>query len=151
MHSIARRFLRRRVSSHWAPSYSRRCNGWPKIPGMPSIDNYYLLLGLMHGVYAVMLLAAILVVMQVRLYRNGMRYAPMKPPGSSLSFCLFGIYLGFMFSIATVYMGENVIPVFFLITGFADAYLFAGGDGVLQESSAQPAVLIQERFARVVY
>jgi hypothetical protein len=125
-------------------------NGWPKISGMPSIDNYYLLLALMHGVYAVVLLISIIVLMMVRLYRNGMRYAPMKPPGSSLSFCLFGIYLGFMFSIATVYMGENVIPVFFLITGFADGYLFAGGDGVLQERSDRQAESIPVRFARVV-
>lgn len=127
-------------------------NGWPKLPGMPSIDNYYLLLAMMHGVYATLLLISINVAMVVRLYRNGMRYAPMKPAGSSLSFCLLGIYLGFMFSIATVYMGENVIPVFFLVTGFADAYVCGGGDAQLLQRSGPQLLeaVIKPRFARVV-
>lgn len=127
-------------------------SGWPKIPGMPSIDNYYLLLALMHGVYATLLLVTIIVVMMVRLYRNGMRYAPMKPAGSSLSFCLLGCYLGFMFSIATVYMGENVIPVFFLVTGFADGFLGGGGDAQLLKRTGTTVaeVALRPRFARVV-
>lgn len=36
---------------------------WPKIPGMPSIDNYYLLLALMHGVLALGFLLLIFLMM----------------------------------------------------------------------------------------
>jgi hypothetical protein len=106
-------------------------NGWPKIASMPSIDNYYLLLSLMHGVIATALLLTIMLSLLVRLYRNGMKYAPMSPPGSSLSFTLLGIYAGIMFSVATVYIGGNVLPLFYVLTGFTDAYLLAGGDKTL--------------------
>lgn len=133
-------------------------NGWPKVSGMPSIDNYYLLLALMHGVPVVLLLIAILVSLFVRLMRNGFRSAPMKPSGSSLSFTLAGIFAGFIFSILTVYMGDNVIPIFFTIVGFSEGYLQAGGDasdrrrnagiaggvGITVTSTTQP------RFAHVL-
>lgn len=126
-------------------------NGWPKVAGMPSIDNYYLLLALMHGVPAVALLVAILLMMLVRLLRNGFRSAPMTPDGGSLAFSLAGIYAGIMFSILTVYMGDSVIPVFFTIVGFSEGYLLAGGDasvtiaGTLAANSPAPP-----RFARIL-
>jgi len=103
-------------------------NGWPKVGGMPSIDNYYLLLTLMHGLPASMLFIAIQVSLMVRLLKNGFACAPMKPIGSSLSFTLGGVYLGLLFTFFTVYLGENVVPIFFLITGFAEGYLIVGGD-----------------------
>ena len=127
-------------------------NGWPKIAGMPSIDNYYLLLALMHGVIAPALLFLILAITCVRLYRNGMQSAPLEPPGSSLSFDLFGIYIGFAFSIATVYMGENVLPMFFIMLGFTEGYLLAGGDRSLSGATVatQLAPVQAFRFRRVV-
>ncbi len=106
-------------------------SGWPQIPGMPSIDNYYLLLALMHGLGATALFTLILVVMAVRLFRDGMRNAPLPAPTSSLSFIMFGIYIGIAFSIATAYIGLNVIPIFFMFTGFAEGHLVNGGDGAL--------------------
>ena len=124
-------------------------NGWPKVLGMPSIDNYYLLLTLMHGVPAVGMLLLILVSLVVRLLRNGFRSAPAKPQGSSLSFTLAGIYVGFAFSILTVYMGDNVIPIFFTVVGFSEGYLQAGGDASVMrtaERAAGPA----PRFAHVL-
>lgn len=103
-------------------------NGWPKVLGMPSIDNYYLLLALMHGIPASMLLVLIMVSIMLRLLKNGFANAPRSPLGSSLSFTLGGIYLGFIFTFFTVFLGENVLPIFFLITGFAEGYLLRGGD-----------------------
>jgi len=111
---------------HTALGWGR--NGWPKVPGMPSIDNYYLLLSLMHGVPAAALLLTLLAAMITRLLRNGMKAGMMRPKGSSLSFRLAGIYAGLAFSVLTVYMGDNVIPLFFTLTGFAESYLCAGGD-----------------------
>ncbi len=111
-------------------------NGWPKVSGMPSIDNYYLLLALMHGVPATGLLLLLLIVMIARLLRNGMRAGMLKPKGSSLSFRLAGIFAGFAFSVLTVYLGDNVIPIFFTLLGFADNYLCSGGDLALLVSQA---------------
>ena len=131
-------------------------NGWPKVSGMPSIDNYYLLLALMHGVGATTLFLTIQLSMIVRLLRNGFANAPMKPLGSSLSFTLAGIYVGLIFTFFTVYMGENVLPVFFLLTGFAEGYLLAGGDASVRapnkvtSTSTEFSATAQQRFAVVL-
>jgi hypothetical protein len=126
-------------------------NGWPKVPGMPSIDNYYLLLCLMHGVPAALLLVAILVLLQARLLYNGFRSAPAFPEGSSLSFTLAGIFTGFMFAILTVYMGDNVVPIFFTLVGFSEGYLKAGGDAAALSKQDMAAMAIAApRFAHVI-
>ncbi len=131
-------------------------NGWPKVLGMPSIDNYYLLLALMHGIPASMLFVLIQLSMMGRLLRNGFANAPKKPLGSSLSFTLGGIYLGMMFTFFTVFLGENVLPIFFLITGFAEGYLIAGGDSTSIDPSKDGAqrdqlmVAPEPRFAVVM-
>ena len=78
--------------------------GWPKLPGMPSIDNYYLLISLMHGVTALGLLLAIFIWLIVRLGRYGAA-RPSSSPSGSLAFSLLGAYLAVMVSIATVYLG----------------------------------------------
>jgi hypothetical protein len=123
-------------------------NGWPKVPGMPSIDNYYLLLSLMHGVTATALLALLIVTLITRLLRNGMRTGQLQPAGSSLSFRLAGIYAGLAFAILTVYLGDSVIPIFFTLTGFTESYLQSGGDRTLL-SPAPPAPAAARRFATV--
>lgn len=80
---------------------------------MPSIDNYYLLLALMHGVIALGFLRLIFLVMMLRLFLHSMLAPPAEPRGSNLGFTLLGIYAATGFSIATVYMGGQVIPPLF--------------------------------------
>ena len=103
-------------------------NGWPKDPGMPSIDNYYLLLALMHGVIVAGLFIVILVSLVVRLIRDGMRNQRARGAAPSLSFTLAGIFAGLLFTWFTVYLGESAMPIFFLLIGFTERYLNSGGD-----------------------
>lgn len=103
---------------------------WPKVPGMPSIDNYYLLLLLMHGLVAVGCLLAIILVMMTRLIVHGMRQPLAEPRGSSLAFTLASLYVAIGFSIATVYLGLETVPLLFMITGWAVAYLDSGVEGI---------------------
>lgn len=99
-------------------------NTWPKVSGMASIDNYYLLLSLMHGVLATGILAGLMLWMGVRLFLKGMA----EPAGAnSLAFTLLGILLAFVVSIVTVYMGEAVVPAFFLLLGWAEAHIQGNG------------------------
>jgi hypothetical protein len=106
---------------HSSWGYGR--NTWPQDPTAPSIDNYYLLLWLMHGLIAVVFLLTIMVTMTFRLVRQEMRSPVKYPLGSSLGFTLAGIYIIYAVTIATVYMGLQTIPIFALITGWSEGYL----------------------------
>ena len=101
---------------------------WPKVLGMPSIDNYYLLLALMHGLLALGCFVGLIFYMSRRLFVRGMRAPPNLPRGGSLAFTLLAVYIAIGFSVATVYMGNQVVPLLFLISGWAEGYLKHGQD-----------------------
>jgi hypothetical protein len=124
-------------------------NTWPQHPGMPSIDNFYLLLSLMHGLPALFFLWGIFILMQARLFWRGMQEKPGGLPGSSLNFTLMSIYVAYGFTLFTVYMGKQTVPLFFLITGWADAHLAgASTDGeAVSPDSTSPA---RSRFRRIM-
>lgn len=95
-------------------------NTWPKIGGMESIDNYYLLLALMHGVITLIFLLSIMAWMTIRLSTRGLS----EPVGrASLPFTFAGIIAMMFVSLGTVYLGEQPMPAFFFILGWAEAYL----------------------------
>jgi len=123
-------------------------NTWPKVSGMPSIDNYYLLLSLQHGLGALFLLWSIFLVMMFRLFRRGMQI-PQYAVKNSLAFTLLGIYAAYFITIATVFMGEQTLPLFFIITGWADAYLKQPAESAISTTSA-PLTRRPFHFRRVV-
>jgi hypothetical protein len=113
-------------------------NTWPKVPGMPSIDNYFLLLTLMHGAITTGLFLALFLWSGLRLLRMGMK----EPIGTnSLSFTFAGIQIAILVSLVTVYLGEQAIPVTFLVLGWAEAHLqqpFQADGGVSVKVLAGP-------------
>jgi O-Antigen ligase len=121
-------------------------NTWPKDPSAPSIDNYYLLLSLMHGFVAMGMLVAIMVTMTVRLVWSELRSPVVYPLGSSLGFTLAGIFVVYAVTIATVYMGLQALPVFALISGWSEGYLIRPWTP-LSEPTVVPSVY---SFKRVV-
>lgn len=123
---------------------------WPKVPGMPSIDNYYLLLLLMHGTLGLTLFVAIILWMFGRLLAHGLRQPLAIPSGSSLAFTLAAIYVAVGVSVATVYLGLQAIPMLFLITGWAEGYLRSGTEGIGAPSPATPLPASGYRFRRVL-
>ncbi len=123
-------------------------NTWPKLRGMESIDNHYLLLALMHGVVAAALFGALLVWMGVRLVRKGLA----EPGGvNSLAFTFAGIVVAVAISLVTVYLGENAVPAVFLILGWAEGYIQGRGHLAVGGPGA-PAVPqpVAPRFRRVI-
>jgi hypothetical protein len=104
--------------AHMALGWGR--NTWPKVPGMPSIDNYFLLLTLMHGLVTTALFITLFFWSGLRLFYMGMK----EPIGiNSLSFTFAGIQIAILVSLVTVYLGEQAIPVTFLVLGWAEAHL----------------------------
>lgn len=124
-------------------------NGWPKVPGMPSIDNHFMLIALMHGLIALSLFVGIFLWIGVRLIRRGLRAPPTAAGRNDFAFALAGIFLAIFVSIGTVYMGEQVLPIFFLLTGWADAYLGRAPDTETGSDSSGPQPL-RHRFNRVI-
>ncbi len=123
---------------------------WPKVPGQPSIDNYYLLLFLMHGVIAFTLFMTVLLGMSIRLMVHAMRRPNPQPLGSSLAFTLVGIYMVYIVSVATVYMGNQTVALLFLITGWAEGYLHAGREQTMGTTPAARAPTSPYRFRRIL-
>ena len=122
-------------------------NTWPKVPGMASIDNYYLLLSLMHGVLTMALLVALMAWMSVRLLRKGLSE---PPQANSLAFTFLGIIVAFFISLVTVYLGENVVPAFFLMLGWAEAYIHGQGAAGIGGTSSAVQSARAFKFRRVM-
>lgn len=123
-------------------------NTWPKVPGQPSIDNYYLLLMLMHGYLALALLLAPLFWVGGRLFRRGMTEPFALPPGSSLAFTLLGAIASMYVSIATVFLGLSTRPLLFLLIGWAEGHLLRTAPAV--EGAVVTPAPPPFRFARVL-
>lgn len=123
-------------------------NTWPKVPGMSSVDNYYLLLSLMHGVLVTLLLVSLMGWMSIRLFRKGMA-EPVE--ANSLAFTFLGIIIAFFVSLVTVYLGESVVPALFLMLGWAEGYIQGNGyRGIGSLPAPPPAQATGFNFRRVI-
>ena len=112
-------------------------NTWPKVGGMESIDNYFLLLSLMHGVLATLLLLGLFLRQSMRLFIHGCTAPPRSNP---LSFTLAGMLIMVFVSLVTVYLGEQAMPMLFLIFGWSEATLARrSGSLPLKVATAPPA------------
>lgn len=125
-------------------------NTWPKVPGMPSIDNYYLLLALMHGLPAVGFFLALVAAMPLRLLADALGRMPLPAPGGELGITLAGIYLGIGLAVATVYMGNQVIPLFAILTGWSEGYLLANRIAVPAAPKRRLVLGAQPAYRRVL-
>jgi len=124
-------------------------NTWPKVGGMESIDNYYLLLSLMHGLLSTGLLVAVMLWLMARLLIQGLK----EPAGhNSLSLCLMGTIASVLVSLVTVYLGENVLPAFFFILGWAEGFLQdpASDPGLTPAKGSTTPAGMGLRFRRVI-
>ncbi len=121
---------------------------WPKVRGMESIDNYYLLLSLMHGVPAMLMLVVMLLGSALACLRRGLA----EPPGThSPAFAFAGIFMAVFVSLATVYLGEQVLPMLFLLLGWAQGWLRQPApQGVFGGLGAHRAAPVARAFRHVI-
>ena len=120
---------------------------WPKVPGMESIDNYYLLIALMHGVPAMVMLVLMLLGSTAQCVRAGLR----EPVGSqSPLFTFAGIFIAIFVSMGTVYLGEQVLPTLFFMLGWAQAALQSSGRPPQQPATASGQTPAKAQFRGVI-
>jgi O-antigen ligase len=98
--------------------------GWgaidfPKVKGMESIDNAYLLLVVTQGFVGLTLFSLLCIRASWRLTWIGMRTKSREERVSC--FTLLAVLIGIMASISTVFLGMQVQQIFFLVLGWAEA------------------------------
>jgi len=103
----------------WGWGYSL----WPKSGGMKSIDNHYLWLALKHGLVPVFILIATTLWIMIRLLIRGLTTPAANKEDSSLAFAFLSILLTMVVSLYTVYMGMQIEPLYFMILGWAEAFI----------------------------
>ncbi len=96
---------------------------WPKVPGMVSIDNWYLLVMLMHGVTGLVLFGVMITVPTTRLIWVGLIDQDLSPDLRAMIFTMAGILTLIAVSVATVFLGGQLYPLLFLFLGWSDACL----------------------------
>jgi hypothetical protein len=96
---------------------------WPHVPGMGSIDNWYLLLMLMYGITGLVLFVLMLLAAVVHLLWVGLLDNTLTLDQRGMLFTLAGIVISIAVAIATVFLGGQVFPALFLFLGWGDACL----------------------------
>jgi len=110
--------------------------GWglanlPLLWGSHSIDNAYLLIQLQYGAIALGFYLFLIFWMLFRLGRRFLSSFRNAPLYSSLTVTLFVITISMAISFITVYMGLQVLPLFFLIIGWSEGLLCSKADDAL--------------------
>jgi hypothetical protein len=113
---------------------------WPKVPGMESIDNYWLLLSLMHGLPALGLLVGMMTISVVQCLRRGLAEPTQSP---SLAFTFAGIFIAIFVSLGTVYLGEQVLPTLFFLLGWAQALQISERRAIRSRSNESASARVQ--------
>lgn len=105
------------------PWFGWGSNSWPKVASTVSVDNQYLWLTLKHGFIAVILYGMIMANIVFQLLKKGLFLPNNMKRERSLNFTFLGLYLTLIFAFVTVYMGMQIEPLFYILTGWIQGYI----------------------------
>ena len=119
--------------------------GWgvlsfPKVPGQSSIDNYYLLVQLSQGKVGLYLFLLIAAESLFGAARSAFTFRARE--SRYFAFVCIGVLAGLFFSLYTVYLGDQVVQVCFLLIGWSQSLQDTG-------EVELPSVEEKYRFRRV--
>lgn len=97
---------------------------YPRVENMDSIDNHYLLLALISGMFSLAALVLLLLWVPVRLLGFSLRNVR-DEPATSLAVTLLGSFILFAIAISTAWLGAQTQPLLFIIAGWSEALLLA--------------------------
>lgn len=115
------------------------------IYGPITVDNQYLYLAITYGLVTMSGFIAIIVCTLFSLLFRGLLKCKGSREDSSLCFTFFGIYLAIALTLITVYIGMQLQPIFFILTGWINGYLaskpsaFFTSQNVEKYSNARPS------------
>lgn len=140
---------RRELLTNYAPKVAERPTfGWgitdyPTVDGQQSIDNEYLLLAVTQGFFGLALFLTIVTGTAMRLLKFIAR--PIEQEDRLLVFAHLAVLIGLMTTLTTVYMGEQVVTLFYLLVGWVQGMNPAPATVAAHNGWAAPA-----RFRRVL-
>jgi len=140
---------RRQLLTNYLPVVlDRKAFGWgittyPKVSGQQSIDNQYLLLAVTQGFTGVALFLAIAGACAIRLL--WLLSLPTRPDDRALIFAHLAVLIGLLVTLATVYMGEQVVMLYFLFIGWVQGMKPVPVPGGMRDGTLAPF-----RFQRVL-
>lgn len=105
------------------PWFGWGVNSWPKVASTVSIDNQFLWLTLKHGFVGTWIYGILMVNVVLRLLKRGFTLHLEYTRERTLDYTFLGAYLSVIFAFATVYMGLQLEPLFFLLTGWIEGYV----------------------------
>jgi len=101
------------------PLWGWGADAYPYPPMQPSIDDEYLYILVTRGYIGLVIFIIISTDAILRLAWVGLRFA--KEENRMFSYCLLGNIAGVLLTIGTVYLGSQVVPMFFLLIGWSQA------------------------------
>lgn len=139
------------------PIWGWGTDGYPKIHGMHSIDNGYLLIALGSGVVGLALFVGMLLFSMVRLFTRAFWDTSLDLQERAFRFTLIGIIVTVGVSIVTAFLGSQCGPLLFLFLGWAEACCISEpvrsrtlAWGLSSPLETRSAVQLQYRTTRVV-
>jgi len=98
--------------------------GWgatafPLVKNQTSIDNEYLFLGVTRGYLGLSLFLILIADSIFTLIRTGLRFREWED--RLFAFCMVGVLAGLLFSVTTVYLGNQMLDMLFLLLGWSQA------------------------------
>jgi hypothetical protein len=94
---------------------------WPKAHGMRSVDNEYLQMALSYGMAGLVPFALLLALSAIRLLRLGITQGSADPT----PWMLLGVVACFAVNLLSVFLGNQLWPLLFLLLGWGEAVLCA--------------------------
>ena len=150
-------YRREMISRYLAVAEERPQWGWganatgqglyPRVENMDSIDNHYLLLALISGMYTLAALIVLLAWVPARLLAFGLRNSR-DEPATSLAVTLLGSFILFAISISTAWLGAQTQPLLFIIAGWSEALLLA--PSLMTSKAASQVREVNYGFERVM-
>jgi len=107
---------------------------WPIQCTLHSVDNHYLFLTIARGWVGSAIFVSILGAMTLRLLLKAFRCRKSKVRGGSLAYTFLSIYIVYIVSLMTVWLSPRNSQIFFLITGWVEAFLLSKKDGFYSTS-----------------
>lgn len=128
------------IDVYLSVAWERPWFGWDVLPTKGpnlSVDNQYLYLFLTNGLFALIFYLCAMIWVTVRLFFRGLKTRYSYPKDSNLALALMSFLFALILSFFTVYMGEQIEPIFFLFLGWGEGLLVHKPRAEITTPSAQ--------------